>query len=68
MHISLNGGDWLFKAFVGEDWLARSAHKPASKDILGWLPARVPGSVQHDLWQCGEIPDPYYERNSLLIE
>ena len=28
----------------------------------------MPGSVQHDLWQAGEIPDPYFERNSLLIE
>jgi beta-mannosidase len=28
----------------------------------------VPGSVQYDLWQHGEIPNPYFERNSLLAE
>jgi beta-mannosidase len=66
--ISLNGVDWLFKGYLGEDWLWRNAHKPGSRDAHGWTPGSVPGSVQHDLWQYDEIPDPYFERNSLLIE
>ncbi len=66
--ISLSGSDWLFKAYYGEDWLWRDAHKPVTRDALSWLPGSVPGSVHHDLWSNGEIPDPYFERNSLLIE
>jgi beta-mannosidase len=42
---------------------------PSSRDhARGWKPAAVPGSVQHDLWVLGEIPNPYFERNSLLSE
>jgi beta-mannosidase len=37
-------------------------------DAPGWLPARVPGSVVDDLVRAGEVPDPYFERNSLLAE
>jgi beta-mannosidase len=69
MKISLNGSDWLFKGFYGEDWRWRNAHKPGSRDhTLAWFPATVPGSVQHDLFQAGEISNPYFERNSLLSE
>jgi len=32
------------------------------------IPATVPGSVYADLAKAGIIPDPYYERNSLLCE
>jgi len=32
------------------------------------IPAKVPGSVYDDLFRAGLIPDPYYERNSLLCE
>lgn len=28
----------------------------------------MPGSVLDDLWRAGEVPDPYFERNSLLLE
>lgn len=66
--LSLNGNGWIFKGFVGEDWLLRGSHLPETRDQRGWLPATVPSSVQHDLWQAGEIPDPYFERNSLQIE
>jgi len=59
---------WSFKAFIGEDWLWRNAHKAETRDTRFWKPAEVPGSVQNDLWAAGEIPDPYHERNSLLIE
>lgn len=66
--ISLNGKDWLCKGFLGEDWVGRKSHLPASRDIRGWISATVPGSVLADLWQAGEIPDPYFEKNSLLSE
>ena len=68
MRISLNGSDWLFKGFLGEDWVWRHAEKPDTRDLRWWYPATVPGSVHHDLLKLGEIPDPYIERNSLLVE
>src|ERR1051325_1031777 len=67
-HISLNGSDWLFKDFYGEDWRWRDAHKPNTLDTLGWRIGSVPGCPDHDLLTLGEIPDPYVDRNSLLIE
>ncbi|MCC6892679.1 MAG: hypothetical protein IT321_07660 [Anaerolineae bacterium] len=66
--IPLNGSDWQFKAFYGEDWRWRDSHKPDTRDTRHWFQGNVPGSVHHDLWQNGEIPDPYFERNSLLLE
>lgn len=67
--ITLDGSDWEFKPFYGMDWLGRRAHRPDTRDRHGWLlGGSVPGSVVHDLWQCGEIPDPYVDRNSLLVE
>jgi beta-mannosidase len=67
-HMSLSGGDWHFKDFYGEDWRWRDAHKPDTRDTRHWRVGTVPGSVHHDLWTLGEIPDPYFERNSLLLE
>ncbi|MBN8636056.1 MAG: hypothetical protein J0M07_12085 [Anaerolineae bacterium] len=66
--LSLNGSDWQFKAFEGEDWRWRDAHKPQTTDIRHWHTGSVPGSVHHDLWQVGAVPNPYFERNSLLLE
>ncbi len=68
MRISLNGNDWLFKGYLGEDWFWRNGEKPGTRDVRWWNKGTVPGSVHNDLWQLGEIPDPYYERNSLLVE
>jgi beta-mannosidase len=64
----LNGAGWQIKGYLGEDWELRRAYDPQTRDVLGWIPASVPGSIQNDLWQAGKIPNPYYERNSLLIE
>ena len=47
--IDLNGDDW----YVGE-----GAHPTA------WLPARVPGNVQEDLWRNNKKPDPYFGENA----
>lgn len=66
--IRLNGDDWLMKDFVGEDWIWRNAEKPGTRDVRWWRKGRVPGSVLHDLWVNGEVPDPYVDRNSLLVE
>lgn len=65
--ISLNG-NWLCKSFIGADWLLRESHLPNTRDTLHWLVGAVPGSVQNDLWQNGEITNPYFERNTLLAE
>jgi beta-mannosidase len=67
-HMSLSGGDWHFKEFYGEDWRWRDAHKPDTRDTRHWRIGTVPGSVHHDLWTLGEISNPYFERNSLLLE
>lgn len=67
-NISLNGSDWVFKEFYGEDWRWRNSHMPESRDQRHWRVGSVPGCPYHDLWQLGEIPDPYVERNSLLCE
>jgi beta-mannosidase len=66
--ISLNGSDWLYKDFVGEDWIWRNSEKPDTRDCRFWRKGSVPGTVLHDLWQNAEVPDPYFERNSLLAE
>jgi beta-mannosidase len=69
MHrVSLNGDDWQVKAYEGEDWNWRNAHQPVTRDLRHWIPASVPGSITHDVWKSGQIPDPYVGRNSLLIE
>jgi beta-mannosidase len=66
--MSLSGGDWYFKEFYGEDWRWRNSHKADTRDTRHWRVGMVPGSVHHDLWTLGEIPNPYFERNSLLLE
>ena len=66
--ISLNGSDWLFKDFYGEDGRWRGSHLPGSRDRRHWRVGSVPGCPHHELWKSGEIPDPYIDRNSLLSE
>src|SRR5690348_15516162 len=66
--IALSGNDWRFKEYYGEDWRWRDAHKPATRDTRLWHIGTIPGSVHSDLWAAGEIPNPYFERNSLLLE
>ncbi len=66
--LSLNGDDWLFKGFLEEEWFQREAHDPNTKDPRWWRAGTVPGSVHHDLWRHGEVPNPHFERNTLLME
>ena len=46
--------------------LARRSREGVGR--AGWLPARVPGCVLDDLVRAGEVPSPYYERDSRLSE
>jgi beta-mannosidase len=64
MRVSLNGSGWRIKPFLDEEWRRADALSQAA----GWIPATVSGSIHYDLWQVGQIPDPYFERNTLLIE
>ena len=62
--ILLDGAAWECKPSIGMDWLMRRSHLPDTRDIRGWMPATVPGSAAHDAWQAGEIPNPYFGRNT----
>jgi len=64
---SLDGAEWRIKSHLGLDGALRAAERPRDPDG-GWLPAAVPGTVLDDLWRGGEVPNPYHERNSLLVE
>ncbi|MGE5672321.1 MAG: glycosyl hydrolase 2 galactose-binding domain-containing protein, partial [Mycobacterium leprae] len=66
--ITLNGNDWRFKGYLGEDWVWRNGEKPTTRDLRYWYQGTVPGSVHQDLWENNQIPDPYWELNSLAIE
>lgn len=69
MRILLNNnwklaGSWPFD-------LLRGTSMETGIQLSGTTPvidAKVPGSVYDDLLRAGLIPDPYYERNSLLCE
>jgi len=65
--LSLCGSDWQMAGFIGEDWRFKKAYQKETQ-VKDWLPATVPGSVHWDLLKAGEIPDPYFERNSRLVE
>jgi beta-mannosidase len=64
--VELSDG-WQLRGCLGREW---EWHVGLDKpwDAPGWLPARVPGSVIDDLWRAGQVPNPYYERNSLQLE
>lgn len=66
--VALSGDGWRIKAFLPGDWLRPDLAERALRQSQGWLPAQVPGSIQHDLWRAGELADPYVERNSLAAE
>ena len=66
--ISLNGDDWQIKDYYGEDWRWRDSHISVRYESGAGYPASVPGSIANDLLTAGEIPTPYFERNSRLIE
>ena len=50
--ISLNGSDWLFKEFYGEDWRWRGSHLLDSGDRRHWRVGSVPGYHQFRKKTC----------------
>jgi beta-mannosidase len=66
--IDLNGKDWTFKGYYGQDWALRKAYLPNTPDRRWWRQGSVPGSVLDDLWRLGEVPNPYEGLNSLACE
>src|ERR671939_58824 len=66
--LHLDGRDWQLRGFLGVDAAATAAERADGAEDRGWLPASVPGGVVDDLWRAGEVPDPYFERNTLLLE
>jgi beta-mannosidase len=66
--ISLSGTDWRCKPYVGDDWRMRRAYAADTRDVHGWFPATVPGSPYADLMAAGELPDLYYDRNTMHAE
>ncbi|MBO4407285.1 MAG: hypothetical protein J5849_06240 [Clostridia bacterium] len=57
-------GSWPYTVLHGAS--VETGEEPSA--VTPRIPARVPGSVYDDLERAGLIPDPYYERNSLLSE
>lgn len=67
IELGLEGEDWQLCGFLGGSW--RSAVGPELPEGRPrWVKAHVPGSIMDDLWRAGEVPSPYFERNSLLLE
>ncbi|WP_219471584.1 glycosyl hydrolase 2 galactose-binding domain-containing protein [Nonomuraea rhizosphaerae] len=68
--VSILGEGWRLRGYLGDDWQLHRAqlHRRDGRDDLGWIPARVPGSVLADLLAAGEVPDPYVGRQSMLSE
>lgn len=67
-NINLNGSDWLFRGFIGEDWRLRKSTLPVRNDQRLWQKASVPGSVVNDLWSLDAVKNPYFECNTRELE
>jgi beta-mannosidase len=74
MNISLNGSDWQILGLAPSEWVWRKVGgadtdldnlQPAAPP---WIPATVPGDVQSDLEDAGEIPDWRRDLNSRACE
>ncbi len=67
MRLLLNGNDWRFKSCIDAAFLRDDTGiiDGLAHYKRGWHPATAPGSVHHDLWQCGEIPDPVLRAEQL---
>jgi len=66
--IPLDGDRWRCKGYLGQEWRMRRAYAPDTRDVHGWHPATVPGSVVADLVAAGEVADPRVDRNSRHCE
>lgn len=65
--IALSDAGWRLRPLLPSAYLRPDLAASATASH-GWLPASVPGSVQHDLWRAGEIADLYAGRGSLAAE
>jgi len=70
MKHALNDLAWELKGFYPYvPLLANSVETgEALKGVTAWMPAIVPGGVQHDLYRAGYIQDPHRDLNSLSCE
>ncbi|GBG08388.1 hypothetical protein PAT3040_02969 [Paenibacillus agaridevorans] len=62
--------EWKLKGFYPYVPLLGNSLE-TQQELMGmtdWLPAKVPGCVQNDLWKAGWIEDPYKDMNSLKCE
>ncbi|NLI01396.1 MAG: hypothetical protein GX446_18110, partial [Chthonomonadales bacterium] len=74
MRLCLSGDDWRVVGLVPSEWAwipltapeADLDHLPTV--IPPWIRARVPGDVQSDLLDTGELPDPTVDLNSRYWE
>ena len=75
--ISLDGDNWALMPMIPyAPWYGTIIEKepPLASDWTGvipkkrWIPARVPGAVQADLFAAGEIPEPYVGLNTRCCE
>ncbi|HET9059699.1 MAG TPA: glycoside hydrolase family 2 TIM barrel-domain containing protein [Acidimicrobiales bacterium] len=60
-------GEWQLRGCLGQSWRWFTG-PDAAWDRPGWSSGRVPGSVLADLARTGQVPGPYFERNSLALE
>ncbi|MFD2329560.1 glycoside hydrolase family 2 protein [Cohnella sp. GCM10020058] len=70
MKHDLNDLAWELKGFYPYVPLLASSVETgeAMKGVTAWMPAAVPGGVQHDLYRAGYIQHPHRDLNSLSCE
>jgi beta-mannosidase len=67
--ISLSGRDWKLCGMMPTEWLWKQVWQKPFDSVPGpWFSAEVPGSVQLDLMEAGEIPDWTVDLNSRACE
>jgi beta-mannosidase len=77
--VDLSEADWSIREALGETWRWYTTAKvdalnnvadvaAVARRSPGWIPANVPGAVIADLHSAGELPDPYFARNSKFAE
>ena len=59
---------WQFRACPPGFSPVSEAHPPSLQGTDGWYSATVPGTVQSDLLDQHQIPDPYYGLNEPLVQ
>ncbi len=66
----LSSDNWELKGFWPSEplWTTSVESTVTRRGIIPWIPVLVPGGVHLALQKAGILPDPYFERNSLLCE